>query len=255
MKKGEPDTKSKLNNKESAKKKRNLSLKEWAIEDRPREKLLAKGKKELSNAELIAILIGSGSVEQSAVDLAKDLLMKYDNDLMAVSRLGVKELTKGFKGIGEAKAISIISALELGFRLLSENNNRKEYYLKNSNDVFNYISPSLIDLPHEEFWAIYMNNRKQVIYKQRITSGGITNALVDIRIIFSTALEKNAVSIAVVHNHPTGNLKPSKNDLDLTKMIKEAGQILNIMLIEHLIVGISDNNKADYFSFHDNGLI
>lgn len=236
-------------------KKNNLTLKDWAMEDRPREKLIAKGKKELSNAELIAILIGSGSVGQSAVDLAKEILNSNDNNLSLLSRQGIKELTRDFKGMGEAKAVTIIAALELGYRMLTENIGRREYYIKDSLTLFNYISPSLIDLPVEEFWAIYLNARNKVLFKQRISIGGITDTPVDVRRIFATALEKNAVSIAVAHNHPTGHLSPSKEDKNLTCRILDAGKILNIQLRDHIIVGIGDNNQPDYFSFYDNGLI
>ena len=240
---------------DSKDKKSTITLKDWALEDRPREKLIAKGKKELSNAELIAILIGSGSVGQSAVDLAKEILNSNDNDLSLLSRQGIKELTRDFKGMGEAKAVSIIAALELGYRMLSENSSKKEYYLNNSTDLFNYICPSLLDLPNEEFWAIYLNNRRKVLFKQRISIGGLTDTNVDIRRIYATALEKNAVFVAVAHNHPTGHLNPSKEDKYLTCRILDAGKILNIHLIEHIIVGIDDNNNPDYYSFHDNGLV
>lgn len=235
--------------------KSSITVKDWAKEDRPREKLISKGKKELSNAELIAILIGSGSVGQSAVDLAKELLKSNDNDLSQLSRQGIKDLTHGFKGMGEAKAVSIIAALELGYRMLSENTNKKEAIINDSQDLFNYICPSLIDLPVEEFWAIYLNIRKKVLFKQRISIGGISDTPVDIRRIFATALEKNAVYVAVAHNHPTGHLRPSTEDKNLTCRILDAGKILNIQLIEHIIVGIDANNHPDYYSFHDNGLI
>ncbi len=240
---------------DSKDRKPSLTLKEWALEDRPREKLIAKGKKELSNAELIAILIGSGSTGQSAVDLAKEILNSNGNDLSQLSRQGIKELTKDFKGMGEAKAVSIIAALELGYRMLSENINRREYYISDSKALFNYIGPSLIDLPVEEFWAVFMNIRQKVLFKQRISIGGITGTPVDIRRIFATALEKNAVFVAVAHNHPTGHLTPSKEDKTLTCKILEAGKILDIKLIEHIIVGIDGNNRPDYYSFHDNGLV
>ena len=233
----------------------NFTLKDWALEDRPREKLIAKGKKELSNAELLAILIGSGSVGQSAVDLAKEILKSNDNDLSLLSRQGIKELTHDFKGMGEAKAVTIIAALELGYRMLTENMNRREFFIGDSRDLFNYISPSLLDLPVEEFWAIYLNARNKVLFKQRISIGGITDTQVDIRRVFATALEKNAVALAVAHNHPTGHLTPSREDKSLTCRLLDAGKVLNIRLIEHLIVGIGANNKPDYYSFHDNGLV
>lgn len=232
-----------------------ITLKNWALEDRPREKLIEKGKKELSNAELIAILIGSGSVGQSAVDLAKEILYCYDNNLSVLSRLGIKDLTKGFKGMGEAKAVTIIAALELGYRMLTERNNNKDIFIRDSTELFNYISPSIIDLPTEEFWAIYLNNKNKVLFKQRIATGGLTEVLVDTRKLFSIALEKNASHIAVAHNHPSGSITPSKNDNSLTNKIVEAGKILNISVIEHIIVGIRNDNKPDYYSYRENGLI
>ncbi len=235
--------------------KESMTLKNWALEDRPREKLIAKGKKELSNAELLAILIGSGSRGQSAVDLAKEILRSNDNNLSVLSRQGIRELTRGYKGMGDAKAVTIIAAMELGYRMLTERNNRNDFYLTDSEKTFNYISPSLIDLPHEEFWAIYLNIKNRVLFKQRISTGGLTDTTVDIRRIFSIALEKNAVSISVVHNHPTGSLTPSRQDKQLTQSIMEAGRILKIGLLDHLIVGINPNGKPDYYSFHDNGLI
>ena len=255
MTKGKKETAKTSQLSDSNDRKPSLTLKDWALEDRPREKLIAKGKKELSNAELIAILIGSGSQGQSAVDLAKEILNSNDNDLSLLSRQGIKELSRDYKGMGEAKAVSIIAALELGYRMLSDNMNRREHYLGDSKDLFNYIGPSLVDLPVEEFWAIYMNIRHKVLFKQRISIGGITETQVDIRRIFATALEKNAVYIAVAHNHPTGHLNPSKEDKTLTCRILEAGKVLNINLIEHIIVGIDGNNRPDYYSFHDNGLV
>ena len=240
---------------EEQEKPRNLTVKDWSSEDQPREKLISKGKKELSTAELIAILIGSGSVGQSSVELAKEILKGHNNDLSLLSKQGITELTKGYKGIGEAKAVTIIAALELGYRMLTEQNDKKEYYGNDSAETFRYISPSLIDLPHEEFWAIYMNIKNKILFKKRISLGGITETSVDIRRIFSTALERNAVSIVVAHNHPTGKLMPSSKDIALTKSIAEAGNILKIKLRDHLIVGINDDNKPDYYSFYDNGRI
>lgn len=248
-------TEKEVQDSDSKSKKQNLTLKDWALEDRPREKLIAKGKKELSNAELIAILIGSGSMGQSAVELAKEILNSNDNNLSLLSRQGVKELTRDFKGMGEAKAVTIIAALELGYRMLTENLNARELYVKDSLSLFNYISPSLIDLPVEEFWAIYLNAKNKILFKQRISIGGITDTPVDIRRIFATALEKNAVSIAVAHNHPTGQLNPSSQDKNLTCRILEAGKVLSITLIDHIIVGIGDDCRPNYYSFHDNGLV
>lgn len=233
----------------------NLTIKNLATEDRPREKLIIKGKKELSNAELIAILLGSGSVGQSAVQLAQDILNKCSNDLSLLSRQSIKELTKGFKGMGEAKAVTLIAAMELGYRMINEANNRKEFFLTDSDKLFRYIGDSIIDLPHEEFWAIHMNIRHKALIKQRVSVGGLNETSVDLRKIFTTALEYNASFIAVAHNHPSGNLQPSSMDKSLTKKIAEAGKLLNITLTDHLIVGINDDNKPDYYSFHDNGFI
>lgn len=234
-------------------KKKNLTVKDWSSEDQPREKLISKGKKDLSTAELLAILLGSGSVGQSSVELAKEVLNSCDDDLSLLSRQGIHELTKNHKGIGEAKAVTIIAALELGYRMLTEQNKKKEFYSTDSNETFKYISPSLIDLPHEEFWAIYLNTRNKILFKKRISTGGINETSVDIRLIFSTALELNAVSIIVAHNHPTGRVSPSLKDKKLTKSIAEAGNILKIKLKDHIIVGINEMNKPDYYSFYDNG--
>lgn len=235
--------------------KKSLTVKDWSSEDQPREKLISKGKKELSTAELIAILIGSGSVGQSSVELAKEILRGHNDDLSLLSKQGVAELTKSYKGIGEAKAVTIIAALELGYRMLTEQNKKKEYYANDSAEAFRYISPSLIDLPHEEFWAIYLNTKNKILFKKRISIGGLNETSVDIRRIFSTALEWNAVSIIVAHNHPTGKVNPSTKDRQLTKAIAYAGEILKIRLKDHLIVGINEVNKPDYYSFHDNGEI
>lgn len=235
--------------------KNTLTLKDWDDSDKPREKMIANGKKSLSEAELIGILIGSGNPGQSAVDLARDILNASGNSLSQLSRLEISELTKAHKGIGEAKAISILAALELGYRMLNETKNTKDFIIKNSENLFQYISPKLIDLPNEEFWAIYLNNRGKVIYSQRIASGGLTETAVDIRLIFKTAFEKNAVAIAVAHNHPSGSLAPSDKDKQLTTSILESGKILHIPLIEHIIVAITESGHPEYYSFYDNNII
>ena len=231
-----------------------LKLKDWALEDRPREKLITNGKKNLSNAELLAILISSGTVGQSAVELAKEILNSVDNDLSMLSRQGIRDLTDNFKGMGEAKAVTIIAAMELGYRMLTEQSAQKTHTGNDSMELFKYICPSIVDLPYEEFWAIYMNNKGKIIHKQRIASGGINETLVDIRRLYTTALEKNAIRIAVAHNHPSGDCKPSNKDNNLTKIIAEAGNILYIKLIDHLIIG-TNNGIPTYFSYHDNGLL
>lgn len=247
-------TKKNIGDKES-KRVRKITLKDWDADDKPREKLINKGKRALSNAELLAILIRSGSVGENAVDLAKEILKDSQNNLTSLSRRDIKDLTQGYKGMGEAKAITIIAALELGYRMLGETNKQDDMAVTDSGKLFSCISTSLVNLPTEEFWAIYLNVKMKIIFKQKISSGGLTNVSVDTRRIFSIALEKNAVYIAVAHNHPTGSLKPSKNDIDLTKQIKECGKILNINLVDHIIIGTGADGRTDYYSFADNGMI
>ncbi len=232
-----------------------LTVKDLASEDRPREKFIERGKKALTDAELIALLIGSGSPEESAVTLSQRILNRCGNSLSSLSRQSLKDLTSTFKGVGEAKAITILAALELGYRLLREDLDQEGHYLRQSTDCFNYIGPQILDLPIEEFWAIYLNNKNKVLFKQCISAGSINETPVDPRKIFSTALEKNAISIVVAHNHPSGDLTPSRMDKDLTYKLIEAGKLLKIQVIEHLIVGIDKKGHPDYYSFHDNGLM
>lgn len=227
---------------------------EWAEEDKPREKLLNLGKKNVTDAELIAILLGSGSPGENVVDLAKRILRKADNNLNTLRNFGISDLQQ-FHGVGEAKAITITAALELGYRLISHQTDSKSYTVSCSQDIFNYIAPTLIDLPYEEFWVVFLNVRNKIIGKRNISSGGSTETSVDIRKIFQLALESKAVSIAVAHNHPSGSVSPSKKDKDLTERISEAGKLLRIQLLEHLVVGIDDRGDTTYFSFYDNGLL
>jgi DNA repair protein RadC len=235
---------------------RNITLKDWAEEDKPREKLLSKGKKELSNAELLAILIRNGIHGHSAIDLAKDILQDADNRLSKLSRMNVTDIMTANKGIGEAKAITIVAALELGYRMIgAKQDDNKETIIKDSGDLFHYISPLVIDLWEEEFWAIYLNIKNKVIYRQRICRGGLTETLVDIRVLFRTALEKNAVSMALCHNHPSGNLTPSQKDKELTKTIINAGKLLRINVIDHIIVGLNSADQPDYYSMFEQGLL
>lgn len=234
--------------------KNSLTLKEWADEDKPREKLATHGKKELSNAELIAILLRSGLRGKSAVDMAKEILVLADNRLTELSRMEFKQLAD-IKGMGTAKAASLLAALELGWRMQSEINNSKELIINDSSALFNYLLPTLADLDHEEFWAVYLSNRNKVLGRQRIAMGGQTDTSVDLRILFRGAIENKAVAIAVAHNHPSGSLRVSSADRELTRRIREAGNLLQITLREHLIIAITPNGKADYYSFHDNGLI
>lgn len=225
-----------------------LNIKSWALEDRPREKLLDKGRHILTEAELIAILIGSGSKEETAVELSKRILVNVNNNLNELSKLSVQDLMK-FKGIGEAKAISIVAALELGRRRKEKDSGEREK-ITSSKEAYEIMKPILIDLPHEEFWLIMLNRANVVIKKEQISRGGVAGTVVDTKIIFKTAVDNYASSIIICHNHPSGNLKPSEADMKITKSIKEAGKIMEIPLLDHLIV--TENN---YYSFGDEGLI
>ncbi len=222
------------------------TLKFWSDDDKPREKLMNKGISVLSDAELIAILIGSGNKEETAVELARRILM--DNDLNDLGKLSIKELTK-YKGIGEAKAIAIVAAIELGKRRKSFEVYEKKI-IESTTDIFEYMYPVLCDLEHEEFWAIYMNNSGKIIKRQKIAQGGITSTTVDLRLIMKSSIENLAVSIIICHNHPSGNVMPSEEDIKLTKKIKEACNTLNIKLLDHLI--ISGNNR---YSFYESGIL
>ena len=222
-------------------------IKQWAEDDKPREKLMLKGKQVLSDAELLAILIGSGSRNESAVDLSKRILSSVSN-LKALGRLTLKQLTE-FKGIGEAKGITILAAMELGRRRGSE----EEVELKkitSSKSAFDIMHPIIGDLMHEEFWVLYLNNSNKVIYKSQLSKGGITGTVVDIRIVFKTALEQNATSIILCHNHPSGTLVASDADKQITKKLKEAGKMLEINILDHLIV-----TSSSYMSFADEGIL
>ena len=225
-----------------------FSIKNWSQEDQPREKLRDKGKTTLSDAELLAILIGSGSRDESAVDLCKRILARVDNNLNALGKLSIKQLM-GFKGIGEAKAIGITAALELGRRRRLEDAVKQEK-ITSSRDVFNIMQPILGELSHEEFWIIYLNNSNKVIQKQQLSKGGITGTLVDVRLVLKSALEFGAVALIVSHNHPSGTLKPSEADKKITKKLKTAAQSIDINLLDHIIV-----TEKSYFSFADENLI
>ena len=225
-----------------------LTIKSWAIDDRPREKLVAKGKSTLSDAELIAILIGSGNRQESAVALSKRMLQSVNGNINELAKLSVEKLTT-FKGIGEAKAISIITALELGKRRQLETAMEKPK-ITSSVAVFNLLQPIIGDLEHEEFWVLFLNNSNKVVAKNQISKGGLTATVVDVRLLFKRALELAAVAIIVCHNHPSGKLQPSDADQQLTQKINEAGTTLDIKLLDHLII----TEKA-YFSFADENLL
>ncbi len=225
-----------------------LNIKDWNPEDRPREKLLLKGTSALSDAELIAILIGSGTANLSAVDVSKKILLHGKNNLNELAKLSVKELMK-VKGIGEAKAITIVAALELG-RRRKEVDAEEKPKINTSKDAFDLIKGDLMDLPHEEFWVLLLNRANRVIKKKRVSEGGVSGTVADPKIIFKMALEELACGIVMAHNHPSSNLTPSQSDRDLTKKMKEAGKFLDVQLFDHIIVA---GNK--YFSFADEGFV
>jgi DNA repair protein RadC len=225
-----------------------ISIKSWAEEDRPREKLNSQGRRALSDAELIAILIGSGSRNESAVELSKRILHHYDNDLQKLGKVSVAELSK-FKGIGEAKAISIIAALELG-RRRGDTEIKAPEIVNGSRSVYNVLCRHLVDLNHEEFWILLLSRNCKIIAKELISKGGLSGTVADPKIIFSIALQHQASSIILAHNHPSGNLKPSQQDIDLTKKIHAAGRILDIGVLDHLII-----TDGGFFSFADEELL
>jgi DNA repair protein RadC len=226
----------------------NFPITNWSEDDKPREKLMLKGKVALSDAELIAILIGSGSRNESAVELSKRILASVDNNLNALGKLSLQQLM-AFKGIGEAKAISIIASMELGRRRRAEEAIELKS-ITSSNSIFEMMQPLIGELPHEEFWIIYLNNSNKVISKSQLSKGGITGTLVDARLVFKTAIEIGAVSIILVHNHPSGTLKPSEADKQITKKLKQAGESLDIKVLDHLIV-----TETNYFSFADESIL
>lgn len=225
-----------------------LGIKLWAEADRPREKLMLNGRRHLTDAELIAILIGSGSRDETAVELSRRILASCDNDLDALGRLSLKELCK-FKGVGEAKAISIVAALELG-RRRKDANTKEMQQISSSADAFRLLLPMFADLNHEEFWILALNQANFVIGKHLISKGGLAGTVADPKIIFKVALENNAANIILAHNHPSGNVKPSSQDVNITKKLVEAGKMLDLFILDHLII----TNKK-YYSFGDEGLI
>ncbi len=227
---------------------KNYTLRQLAEEDRPREKLQLKGRQSLSNAELIAILISSGNIKETAVELSQRILMEYNNDLNELGKLNVDNLIK-FNGIGQAKAVSIIAALELGRRRQLFEAEKKSQ-IKNSADIFETIYPLIADLQHEEFWVLYLNKANRIIEKEKISAGGLSGTVVDVKIILKNALQKLASGIILVHNHPSGNLQPSDADISITKKLKDASKLLEISVLDHLIIG--DKN---YYSFSDNGIL
>lgn len=225
-----------------------LSIKQWAEEDRPREKLLLKGVSALSDSELLAILIGSGNDKQSAVELSKEILLKAGNDLNQLARMGVTDLINNFRGIGEAKSVCIIAALELGRRRKATRSPRKK--LVCSRDVYEEFAPILADLNHEETWALLTDRSNQVVSTLQVSRGGISGTVVDIRLILREALARYASGIFLAHNHPSGNPKPSLEDTKITRKLKEAALWMDVALMDHIIV-CGDT----YYSFADEGII
>jgi DNA repair protein RadC len=225
-----------------------LNIKDWAAEDRPREKLLSQGERALSDAELIAILIGSGNTNETAVELSRRILSSVNNNLNDLGRKGIDYLTT-FKGIGEAKAVAILAAIELGRR-------RKEAEvfdtkkITGSKDAADFFMPLLSDLNHEEFWIMLLDRGNKIKDHFMISQGGITGTVIDVRIILKRALDNGAVSMILCHNHPSGTMRASDADLKITKKIKQAAQVMDISLLDHIIVG-----QNSYYSFADEGLL
>ncbi|WP_339664790.1 RadC family protein [Maribacter arcticus] len=225
-----------------------FSIKNWSDDDKPREKLVHKGRSVLSDAELIAILIGSGSRAESAVELSKRILASVDNNLNELGRLSIKQLMT-FKGIGEAKAVSIAAALEVGRRRRGEDAAKIDK-IGSSQDVYHLLQPILGDLEHEEFWILFLNNSNKVLHKAQLSKGGITGTLVDVRLVMKQTLELGAVAIILAHNHPSGTLRPSAADKQITQKIKTASETLDVKVLDHLII-----TQKSYYSFADEKIL
>ncbi|MGB0929477.1 MAG: RadC family protein [Chitinophagales bacterium] len=227
--------------------KHKLAITSWANEDRPREKMMLKGKQALSDAELLAILIGSGSRQETAVDLCKRIMKDMDYNLNELGKQSIAYFINNYKGIGEAKAISIVAALELGRRRRASLAKEKKQ-IKGSNDAFELLHPKIADLPHEEFWVIFMNRGNKIVSTERISIGGVAGTVADVKLIFKRALELTVSGMILAHNHPSGNLRPSQADIQLTKKMVEAGKLLEINVFDHVIV-----TDMGYYSFADEG--
>ena len=225
-----------------------FTIKSWAEEDRPREKLLLKGKHVLSEAELLAILISSGNAVETAVELSKRILAGMENNLNELGKQTVHDLMK-FKGIGEAKAVSIIAAMELGRRRKPEDKIKREQIIT-SKDAVDIFQPLLGDISHEEFWILFLNRANMATGKHAVSSGGMSGTVVDPKMIFKAALEAKAVGIILCHNHPSGNVKPSQQDIDLTKKLTAAGKLMEISVLDHIIVA-----QSGHYSFADEGMM
>lgn len=225
-----------------------LNINQWAEEDRPREKMAAQGAENLTNAELLAILIGSGSTKESAVDLMKRMLTGCNNNLNTLGKLTIHDLMQ-YNGIGEAKAVTILAACELGKRRQLEKAEERPF-LNTATKIYNYMHPLMQDLDTEEFWVLLMNQNYKLIKKLRIAHGGLSEVSVDIRIIMREAVLANATILVAAHNHPSGNIVPSKADDALTRNLKQACDIMRLHLLDHLVV-----TDGQYFSYHENGKI
>lgn len=225
-----------------------LNIKDWAVEDRPREKLLSKGPRSLTDAELIAILIGSGNIEETAVELSRRILASADNNLNELGRKGIDYLTK-FQGIGEAKAVTIAAALELGKRRKEADVFNKKQ-ITGSKDAAEYFQPTLGDLNHEEFWILLLNRGNRIIDSFMVSQGGISGTVIDVRLILKNALEKMASAIILCHNHPSGTMQASNADLNITRKIKSAAEIMDITVLDHIIIG-----QNNYLSLADEGML
>lgn len=223
------------------------SIKQWAPDDRPREKMLLKGSQALSNAELIAILLGSGTKTKSALEVAQEVLLLAKNNLSELGKLTIKEFMKT-DGIGEARAVTIAAALELGRR--RESSDVQKLVFNSSGDLAKYLQTQLKDKPHEVFAVAFLNRANKINHLEIVSQGGITGTVADPRIILKKALQHNAVSIVLCHNHPSGSLKPSRADESLTKKIKEAASLLDITILDHIIV-----SEEGYYSFADEGIL
>lgn len=221
-----------------------IPIKNWLSEDRPREKLMEKGKESLSDSELLAILLGSGNRDESAIGLAQRMLHAVNGKIHLLAKFPIEKLTQ-FKGVGEAKAITIITALEFGKRRHMEMHSESEK-ISSSKDVFQIMNPLLGELEHEEFWVLFLNNSNKVLSKYQLSKGGLTATLADTRLLLKRALEQLAVAVIICHNHPSGKLEPSRADIELTRKIKNACETVDIKLLDHLII-----TEKTYFSFAD----
>ena len=226
------------------------TIKDWDEADRPREKLMNLGRQSLTNAELLAIILGGGNKEKNAVELAKEILLSVNNNLSELSKLSYKDFCNRFNGIGPAKAISIVAALELGYRR-KQSTSLQRPIINSSSDAYNAVAHLLLEKDVESFFVMLLSNNNKLIRIVPISHGGINETLVDRKIVFKAALENNAVKIILTHNHPSGDMKPSQADINTTRTIVEAGKIMSIQVLDHLIIGEDDR----YYSFLDNGMI